>query len=800
MKKEMELTEDTLPLQTLFLRFREYLTDFLSGQPGFSDWSTFQFESRPNNTLEAVYRTFGDVLSQKQPEVGLFELDKDRDGLFAPETIYFECSVVVTHKYEGCACTSRSRTSGLNDWARNRWISDSLHISREKHLFQGRGNWLFESDIFRDWLELNGRSFLWLQGSAGTGKSMLTSAVINALKSSTDGLGRIVAFFCYDGRFKCSNIALEILWSMLQELLTTRNADQESLDFLQNLSTALEITGDNLSITQMKFFFSAMRHNLKSHETLFLVLDGLDDIENLQSGADDLLPELLTMATLQDPQHRIKCFISSRPDYSQRVGLPGSRVDIDREPSAQNDLATYVRQEVSRLWLPNSHHDIQALIEKLISKSKGIFLWVSLVVRALSTETSAISAIHLLETSIKPDLCGIYDYILSCLTFQDRTVLIPMLKLVSHAARPLSQRELNWICHVATDTMTSSVSHFESNLADESVSHTDTNIKTGSSFHLVATTNETDMARVSGGLLTLGSGHSVSLIHLSARGYFRSLPQSFSSWASNTQDFNEVIALACLKAMPAETMLQSLNLPTPEHIETKQSKLNIPIILPYAIRYWKFHYGVAESRSKILPGSLHTAVKAAFQADHHSYREPSGHRTIPYHNNKAFISRKSLFSHSLVANAALIAAARFGFESLAKLELQMGATSHVIRGPFEYTALHLAARENHLGIAKLLFQYDAIPSVKTKNGQTPLVFAAAGGHSEMIELLLEQGANTQAVRSTSPASSLLHDSIQAGFQELELEATVSESCSNCGEMRAYYVVRLLLHSSQYTSH
>lgn len=648
---------------------------------------------------------------------------------------------------------------------------------------------------------MNGRSFLWLQGSAGTGKSMLTSAVINTLKSRTDGLGRIVAFFCCDGRFKCSNIALEILWSMLQELLNIRHADKDSHQFLQNLSAALQSTGENLSMAQMKYFFSAMRHNLKSHETLFLVLDGLDDIETLQGGADDLLPELLSMATSQDPVHRIKCFISSRPDYSQKVHLSGTRVDIDREPSAQGDLAAYVRQEVNRLWLTNDDHDTRALTQKLISKSKGIFLWVSLVVRALSTGTTSTgSAMDLLETSIKPDLCGIFDHMLTCLPRKDRSVLIPLLKLVSQTARPLSLKELNWMSHVTVDIAEHSASGLETDTTDESRSLIDADIKQGSLLHPFTKSEDADISMISGGLLGMGSSQSISLVHLSVRSYLRCVSQRILSWATDSQDLNEVIALGCLKAIPGETLLQSLDLPAQEYMETKPSKSNIPIILPYAIRYWKFHYGLAESQSRSLPGILHAALKAAFQVEQHPSRGRSGDHSIHYRSKNSSISSKSLKLHSLVGNAALIAAARFGFEGLAKLELQMGATSHIIRGPFEYTALHLAARENHLGVAKLLFQYDAVPSVKTKNGQTPLVFATVGSHTEMIELLLQRGVSSPMVRSTSPASSILRDSLQAGFQELELEATVSESCSNCGEMRAYYVVCPLLPTSRYTSH
>lgn len=54
---------------------------------------------------------------------------------------------------------------------------------------------------------------------------------------------------------------------------------------------------------------------------------------------------------------------------------------------------------------------------------------------------------------------------------------------------------------------------------------------------------------------------------------------------------------------------------------------------------------------------------------------------------------------------------------------------------FGYTPLFYAAKNNHLGVARMLLAAGASPHVKDKSGKTPLDMAREKGYTEMIGLL-----------------------------------------------------------------
>src|SRR5581483_11108358 len=61
------------------------------------------------------------------------------------------------------------------------------------------------------------------------------------------------------------------------------------------------------------------------------------------------------------------------------------------------------------------------------------------------------------------------------------------------------------------------------------------------------------------------------------------------------------------------------------------------------------------------------------------------------------------------------------------------------------TALHLVARSGNVDAAKLLLKAGAkVDTVEQFGGQTPLMWAAARRHPQMVELLLSKGANVNA--------------------------------------------------------
>ena len=55
-----------------------------------------------------------------------------------------------------------------------------------------------------------------------------------------------------------------------------------------------------------------------------------------------------------------------------------------------------------------------------------------------------------------------------------------------------------------------------------------------------------------------------------------------------------------------------------------------------------------------------------------------------------------------------------------------------------FTALHLAAQNGHVSIARELLDHGADPTVVNEKGAAPLHIAAAYGRLEVLELLLGQ--------------------------------------------------------------
>ncbi|KAJ1382996.1 ankyrin repeat-containing domain protein, partial [Ochromonadaceae sp. CCMP2298] len=58
------------------------------------------------------------------------------------------------------------------------------------------------------------------------------------------------------------------------------------------------------------------------------------------------------------------------------------------------------------------------------------------------------------------------------------------------------------------------------------------------------------------------------------------------------------------------------------------------------------------------------------------------------------------------------------------------------------TAVHLACVKGHLDVLRLLLEKGADTDAKDVDGMTALHWASQQGHPEVLRLLLEKGANT----------------------------------------------------------
>jgi len=66
-------------------------------------------------------------------------------------------------------------------------------------------------------------------------------------------------------------------------------------------------------------------------------------------------------------------------------------------------------------------------------------------------------------------------------------------------------------------------------------------------------------------------------------------------------------------------------------------------------------------------------------------------------------------------------------------------------GEFDYTALHMAARNGHIEMAQLLVTQGADIDARNKSGMTPLHWAARTGQLSVVQYLVSQGAEINAL-------------------------------------------------------
>ncbi len=123
---------------------------------------------------------------------------------------------------------------------------------------------------------------------------------------------------------------------------------------------------------------------------------------------------------------------------------------------------------------------------------------------------------------------------------------------------------------------------------------------------------------------------------------------------------------------------------------------------------------------------------------------------------------------------------------LIRLLLKAGADPESPNADGE-TALHLVARSGNVEAAKLLLKAGAkVDAVEQFGGQTPLMWAAARRHPQMVELLLSKGANVNArsavrdYQRVATAESRAAPRDRGGFTPLMYAAR--DNCGECVEV------------------
>ena len=303
--------------------------------------------------------------------------------------------------------------------------------------------WFLSNPAYISWLDVTQQSkhggFLWIKGHPGTGKSTLMKLLFEEVWGGTrdDPLQITLSFFFVARGTIEEKSTMGLYRSLLHQLFRKARDLEDSLEWM-TADGAKGVQQNGWHEEALKRTLMRAVSNLGSR-LLTIFVDALDECDQSQVvNMVCFFEELCDHARVAQAQLRI-CFSSRH--YPAVVIGKGIEVTLEAESGHTDDIKHYIR---SKLRLGKAKH-AETLRSEILEKSRGIFLWVVLVLDILNAEypnsSVSINGIRRRLKQIPPGLNELFELVLT----RDGTNLEQLhicLKWILFAARPLRAEEL----------------------------------------------------------------------------------------------------------------------------------------------------------------------------------------------------------------------------------------------------------------------------------------------------------------------------------------------------------------------
>ncbi|KAJ5710113.1 ankyrin [Penicillium malachiteum] len=259
------------------------------------------------------------------------------------------------------------------------WISPvkeyDQHGNSKKARARETCEWILKKQEFQDWEQSMSPALIWLQGTMGTGKTVLTSKVIDYLLDKPQRpQDRVVYYYCR--RVNEYEDPENVIRSLFRQLAKpTPNSNQIRRD-VQALFKQMR---DHTSQLPIETCRDQLLKSLKQYDQITFVIDGLDECK--KETIDTLLETIEFL--LADKEHPTRVFLSSRPDGYIKESFsrwPSIRTGTSDSGISQ-DIARFIDVEVGKFACKRSSEYTKyekAIKGRLLEKSNGMFQWVYL--------------------------------------------------------------------------------------------------------------------------------------------------------------------------------------------------------------------------------------------------------------------------------------------------------------------------------------------------------------------------------------------------------------------------------------
>ncbi|KAJ2988860.1 hypothetical protein NUW58_g3758 [Xylaria curta] len=675
----------------------------------------------------------------------------------------------------------------IRDWLRAPDVTTNYYEACNKR-HTGTGLWFVNGSSFSGWLE-KPDSFLWVNGFAGCGKSVLCSTAIQyTLRHRRSNVRIGIAFFF----FTFNDSAKQSLSGMLRALILQLSGQINNNGGLLSLHESYRST-----MPPDQALVGCLRQLLREFDDVYIIVDALDESPRDRC-RKDVLRALVDLRKWSEPSLHLLVTSRDEPDIRdvllEELGAFPHDIISMKNDAVNGDIRSFVSGSLKsdrRLRKWEKYHDQieKALTERangacvIYSLSRTTtnstrFRWVECQLTALDSCAKSKRQLDRLLASLPRSLDKTYERMLMNIGEESVEDARRILTLLCCAKRPLTTLEL--IEGIAVELGDRPRLNIDGRLDDEE-----------------------DIHRICPGLIEVDS-HSwkrrtVRIAHFSVQEYLESdriRQHSVAIFAVNRPQAHSEVACLCLTYLLEPGLNDSI--------------FDYPLA-SYAAQSWYKHYHDGDQSLRLVNDQAIRLFRSTggefenwiqiYDVDMNRGWTPREQVPSPLYYS-SLLGLDSVLSELLtqappteflcerisdLVNAengrcghALQAASLGGHKKTVQLLLEKGA--HIdARGGFYANALHAASYAGHEEIAQLLLEEGAnVNIVATLGFGNALWSASAQGHSKIVQLLLEKGADIHALDDCEFGSDL-YVAAQHGHEETVLLLLDNGANANVGD-------------------
>ncbi|KAF4497980.1 hypothetical protein FAGAP_5839 [Fusarium agapanthi] len=241
----------------------------------------------------------------------------------------------------------------------------------------GTAKWVFDAPEFQQWVKIKGPPVLHVTGKIGSGKTVLSSSIVERL-SQIRPPQQFVSFFFARFDDPLSLSAETIIRSCVQQLVSA--IDMDSLD--QKIASKLDecLSQAKLALFSVGLLSSLYHFAAKTVKQWFIVIDGLDECSSDQQFK--LLQFFQGIISGNDNTRYISVIFASRETCTNtiRSTFPGSKRLVTGLQSTSADIGSYVddiiieKLSTGELIISDPRL-LNEILRTIASKEQGMFLW-----------------------------------------------------------------------------------------------------------------------------------------------------------------------------------------------------------------------------------------------------------------------------------------------------------------------------------------------------------------------------------------------------------------------------------------